>query len=212
MEVTGRKLESENISVLFCEPCEVENSKTSANGACRECKEHMCATCFRHHLKSKQCRNHVLLSLEEFSSLTLDCGSEDVIKCKKHDDENIKFYCRSHDVVGCGDCIVLEHTLCKPEYIKDLAKTFADEDVHKSIVKRVEDLRKMKSDYEQEIEKSKEEIGKMNEKALKDIREFRREINTCLDEAEANLLSEMKKKSKENTAKLEEIENGLQSL
>jgi hypothetical protein len=106
----------------------------------------------------------VLLSLEEFSSPTLDCGSEDVIKCKKHDDEIIKFYCRSHNVVGCGDCIVLEHTSCKPEYIKDLAKTFTDGDVYESIVKH---LRNKKSDYEQEIEKSKDESEKMSEKALK---------------------------------------------
>jgi hypothetical protein len=154
----------------------------------------------------------VLLSLEEFSSLTLDCGSEDVIKCKKHDDEIIKFYCRSHDVTGCGDCIVLEHTSCKPEYIKDLAKSFTDGDVYKSIVKRVEDLGKKKSDCEQEIEKDKEKIGKMNEKTLKEICEFRKEINTCLDEAEENILSEMKQMTMENTGQLEKIEKGLQSL
>jgi hypothetical protein len=154
----------------------------------------------------------MLLSLKEFSSLTLDCGSEDVIKCKKHDDEIIKFYCRSHDVVGCGDCIVLEHTSCKPEYIKDLAKTFIEGDVYKSIVKRVENLKKKKSDYEQEILKSKDVLGKKNEKVLKDIREFRNEINKCLDGAEANILSEMKKMRKENTVKLELIEKGLQSL
>jgi predicted DNA-binding protein (UPF0251 family) len=210
MEVTGGQ--SENIVVLFCESCEVENSKTSANGVCQECKEYMCATCFRHHLKSKRTRHHVLLSLEEFSSLKLDCGSEDVIKCNKHDDEIIKFHCRSHDVVGCGDCMVLEHTSCKPEYIKDLAKTFTDGVVYKSIVKRVEDLTKKKSDYEQDIEKGKEEIGKMNEKALKEIHEFRKEIDTCLDEAEANILSEMKKMTMENTGQLEKIVNGIQSL
>ncbi|XP_060593179.1 uncharacterized protein LOC132747700 [Ruditapes philippinarum] len=172
----------------------------------------MCATCFRHHLKSKRTRHHILLSLEEFSPLTLDCGSEDVIKCKKHDDEIIKFYCRLHDVVGCGDCIVLEHTSCKPEYIKDLAKTFRDGDVYKSIVKRAEDLRKKKSDYEQEIEISKEGIEKMNENALVEIRKFRKEINECLDGAEANLMSEMKEMRKENTAKQEKITTGLQSL
>jgi predicted DNA-binding protein (UPF0251 family) len=130
----------------------------------------------------------------------------------KHDDEIIKFYCRSHDVVGCGDCIVLEHTSCKPEYIKDLAKTFKDGDVYKSIVKRVEDLLKKKSENEQEIVKSKDEIEKMDEMALKEIRKFRKEINICLDEAEANLLSEMKKIRKENTGRRERIEKDLQAI
>ncbi|XP_060558712.1 E3 ubiquitin-protein ligase TRIM71-like [Ruditapes philippinarum] len=168
----------------------------------------MCTTCFRYHLRVKLCRNHVFLSLDEFSTLPLCSGLEDV----KHDNELIKFYCRSHDIVGCGDCIVLGHTSCKPEYISDLAKSFKDGDTYKSIAKRLADLEKQKTDCEHEIDKGKYECEKMNDKALKGLRDFRTEINKCLDEAESKLLSEMKMMRKENTVTKAKIEAVLQSF
>ncbi|XP_060558713.1 E3 ubiquitin-protein ligase TRIM33-like [Ruditapes philippinarum] len=216
MEVAGKRLDIDTESAegesSLCVSCEVENVKTPACGACRECNEKMCTTCFRYHLRVKLCRNHVFLSLDEFSSLSLCSGLEDVTRCEKHDNEIIKFYCRSHDIAGCGDCIVLGHTSCKPEYINDLAKSFKDGDTYKSIVKRLEDLEKQKTVCEQEIEKGKYECENMNENALKGLREFRTEINKCLDKAEARLLSEMKKLKKENTETQTKIEAVLQSF
>lgn len=32
--------------------------------------------------------------------------------CHKHEGEILKFYCKTHDVVGCATCIVLEHRRC----------------------------------------------------------------------------------------------------
>ncbi|XP_060606577.1 E3 ubiquitin-protein ligase TRIM33-like [Ruditapes philippinarum] len=216
MEVAGKRLDTDTQSAegesSLCVSCEVENVETPACGACRECNEEMCTTCFQHHLKGKLCRNHVFLSLDEFSSLSLCSGLEDVTRCEKHDNELIKFYCRSHDIVGCGDCIVLGHASCKPEYINDLAKSFKDGDTYKSIAKRLEDLEKQKTDCEHEIDKGKYECENMNDKALKGLREFRTEINKCLDEAEAKLLSEMKKLRKENTETKAKIEAVLQSF
>ncbi|XP_060606573.1 E3 ubiquitin-protein ligase TRIM33-like [Ruditapes philippinarum] len=216
MEVAGKRVDIDTESAVgessLCVSCEVEKVKTPACGACRECNEKMCTTCFRYHLRGKLCRNHVFLSLQEFCSLSLCSGLEDVTRCEKHDNELIKFYCRSHDIVGCGDCIVLGHTSCKPEYINDLAKSFKDGDTYKSIAKLLEDLEKQKTDYEHEIEKGKYECENMNEKALKGLRDFRTEINKCLDEAEAKLLSQMKILRKENTETKAKIEAVLQSF
>ncbi|XP_060597248.1 E3 ubiquitin-protein ligase TRIM33-like [Ruditapes philippinarum] len=216
MEVAGKRLDNDTESAegesSLCVSCEVENVKTLACGACRECNEKICTTCFRFHLRGKLCRNHVFLSLQEFSSLPLCSGLEDVTRCAKHDSEIIKFYCRSHDIVGCGDCIVLGHTSCKPEYINDLAKSFKDGDTYTSIAKRLEDLEKQKTDCEHEIDKATYECENMNENALKGLRDFRTEINECLDEAEAKLLSEMKKLRKENTETKTKIEALLQSF
>ncbi|XP_053389245.1 E3 ubiquitin-protein ligase TRIM33-like [Mercenaria mercenaria] len=216
MEVAGRKLEAEEDNPrderVFCEPCEVENTKTQANGSCRECKEYMCTTCFRHHLKGKMCRNHVLLPIGKLSSMSLDSSKETVEKCEKHDNEPIKFYCRKHDIVGCGDCIVLGHATCKPEYIKDLAKTFKNGDEFKNLVKKLDMLEVYRTENAGTIKKNKDDIKLMNEKALKEIRQFRSDINIYLDKAEANILSQVKQIAAENTEMQRKLEQDVKGL
>ncbi|XP_045193194.2 E3 ubiquitin-protein ligase TRIM33-like [Mercenaria mercenaria] len=214
MEVAGRKLKTEegtSVDVL-CEPCHAENTKTKANGVCRECKEYMCTACFRHHLKAKLCRNHVLLPTVELSSMSLDSSTEDVEKCGKHDNEPIKFYCRTHDIVGCGDCIVLGHATCKPEYIKDLSKTFGNEDEFKNLVAKLKTLEEYKTENGKTIQKNKYEIELTNERALNEIRQFRSNINIYLDKAEANILSEVEQISAENTKMQTKVEQDVKTL
>ncbi|XP_053401484.1 transcription intermediary factor 1-alpha-like [Mercenaria mercenaria] len=216
MEVAGRKLEAEEETPrdehVFCEPCEVESTKTEANGACRECKEYMCTMCFRHHLKGKLCRNYVLLPIGELSSMSLDSSKEIIEKCEKHENEPIKFYCRTHDIVGCGDCIVLGHATCKPEYIKDIAKTFKNGDEFKNLVKKLDMLELYRAENAKSIQKNKEDIELMNEKALKGIRQFRSDINIYLDKAEANILSEVEQLASENTKMQRKLEQDVKAL
>ncbi|XP_045194598.2 transcription intermediary factor 1-alpha-like [Mercenaria mercenaria] len=216
MEVAGRKSESEEGTSrderVFCEPCQVENTKTKANGACRECKEYMCTTCFRHHLKSKLCRNHVLLPAGELSSMSLDSSTEDEAKCEKHDNEPIKFYCHTHDIVGCGDCIVLEHATCKPNYIKDLAKTFKDGDEFKIVIAKLKMFESYKKKNGETIQKNKDEAELMYERTLKEIRQFRSDINFYLDKAEASMLSQVEQLAAENTKMQRKLEQDVKSL
>jgi hypothetical protein len=47
----------------------------------------------------------------------------------------------------------------------------------------------------------------MNEEALKEMSEFRKEINKCLDEGEAKILSEIKELREENTDTRANLEN-----
>ncbi|XP_053389261.1 transcription intermediary factor 1-alpha-like [Mercenaria mercenaria] len=212
MEVAGRKLETEEgtLSDVFCEPCQVENKKTEANGACRECKEYMCTTCFRHHLKAKHCRNHVLLS--SVASMSLESSTEDAEKCEKHDNEPIKFYCRTHEIVGCGDCIVLGHANCKPEYIKDLAKTFKNGDEFKNVMEKLKIFETHEKESGETIKKNKDEALSMYDRALKEIRQFRSDINIYLDKAEANILSEVEKLATENTKMQRKLEQDVKVL
>lgn len=214
MEVAGKKVETGNLvpkdDQILCELC--EDVKISADGACRDCEEYMCDTCFKHHLKAKSCRNHVLVNLGELSLTTMKSREEDVEKCKKHDNETIKFYCRAHDVIGCGDCMILEHTACKPEYIKDLAKTFKTEEKFKELFAKVDQIDSMKMESEKRLKKNKKEMDLLKEKALKEIRQFRSEINNYFDKAEAEITSEVEKITSENTEQHKKLTEDLMSL
>lgn len=217
MEVAGTRIikakggQSRN-EQLYCELCQEEDVKINAVGVCKECEEYMCDTCFRHHLKAKLCRNHVLVDIGERPTDMLQAKDVDVEKCKKHDNEVIKFYCRTHDTVGCGDCIIFEHKNCKPEYIKDMAKTYETEKNFKEMIEKLAMLESIKGKSEDLLTKNQREIYDLNEKALERIQQFRSDINNYLDKAEADVRLGMKELTTENFEQHKMLEQDMKLL
>ncbi|XP_053386997.1 transcription intermediary factor 1-alpha-like [Mercenaria mercenaria] len=205
MEVSG-KLAEERESLKLCEHCQFVNITTKANGICRECEEYMCDTCFRNHLKGKRNRNHELIDMND-PDISAWKSAEDVEKCKQHDNEAIKFYCRKHEFVGCGDCIILEHSTCKPEYIKDLSKNVQENENFINLMRKIEQLEhENKANYEN-VQKNRKNCKGMHEEVLTKIRKFRTDINIYLDKAEADIISEMKQLMFDNDKLLDKLDN-----
>ncbi|XP_053373387.1 E3 ubiquitin-protein ligase TRIM33-like [Mercenaria mercenaria] len=190
MEVSGKRPSKDKnvgtaVTDTLCEPCQDIHVTTSANGVCRECKEYMCNTCFQHHLKARQCRNHVLVDAGHPSASS--DRAEDLEKCKHHGEETIKYYCRMHNVVGCGDCMISGHGACKPEFIKDISEDFKENDEFKSLVRKLEKMTSAIKDSEKKIQDDKREVMSMHERAIRELREFRTDIIEYLDNAEDEL-------------------------
>ncbi|XP_053386940.1 transcription intermediary factor 1-alpha-like [Mercenaria mercenaria] len=204
MEVSG-KLAEAGQDLQLCEHCQFENVTTKANGICRDCEEYMCDACFRHHLKGKRNRNHELIDMND-PDIAARKSAEEVEKCKKHDDEAIRFYCRKHDIVGCGDCIILEHSTCKPEYIKDLSKNVQETEDFINLKRKIEQLElENKATYEN-VQKNRKDYKGMHEEVLTKIRKFRTDINIYLDKAEAAIISEMKQLMSNNDKLLDKLD------
>ncbi|XP_053388405.1 transcription intermediary factor 1-alpha-like, partial [Mercenaria mercenaria] len=205
MEVSGKVAEARQYLQL-CENCQFENVTTKANGRCRDCEEYMCDTCFRHHLKGKRNRNHQLIDMNDLDIAARKI-SEEVEKCKNHDNEAIKFYCRKHEIVGCGDCFVLEHRTCTAEYIKDISKNVQETVDFINLKRKIEKLElQNKATYETVRNYRKDGKG-MQEEVLTKIRKFRADINIYLDKAEAAIISEMKQLMSDNDKLLHKIDN-----
>ncbi|XP_053389244.1 uncharacterized protein LOC128552238 [Mercenaria mercenaria] len=62
------------------------------------------------------------------------------------------------------------------------------------------------------IQKNREEMKQMNEKVIKEIQQFRSDINKYLDNVEANVLSDVRKLTLENTQIQRKLEKDVQSL
>ncbi|XP_053388407.1 transcription intermediary factor 1-alpha-like [Mercenaria mercenaria] len=205
MEVSGKLAEGRE-SLKLCEHCQFVNITTKANGICRECEEYMCDTCFRNHLKGKRNRNHELIDMND-PDISAWKSAEDVEKCKQHDNEAIKFYCRKHEIVGCGDCIILEHSTCKPEYIKDLSKNLQETEDFIHLKRKIEQLeRENKTSYEN-VQKNRKHCKVVHEEVLTKIRKFRTDINIYLDKAEADIISEMEQLMSDNDKLLDKLDN-----
>ncbi|XP_045184601.2 uncharacterized protein LOC123542702 [Mercenaria mercenaria] len=193
MEVSGRRLDTEeeitDQSKKLCELCEADDVITTANGMCRECEENMCNTCFRHHLKGKFCRDHVLTDFK--TSFFIQEKAVNVEKCTKHTDETIKFYCRKHDMVGCGECMIPAHSVCQPENIKDITIEFQTTEQFKSIMRKLENFMSANIERERVIQENKKTNNNRKGEALKVIKDFRTEIDMYLNNAEANMIQEV---------------------
>ncbi|XP_053387255.1 transcription intermediary factor 1-alpha-like [Mercenaria mercenaria] len=205
MEVSGKIAEARH-GLKLCENCQFEKVTTKANGICRDCEEYMCDTCFRHHLKGKRNRNHELIDMND-PDIAARHISEEVEKCKHHNNEAIKFYCRKHEIIGCGDCFALEHRGCTPEYIKDISKNVQETVDFVNLKRKIELLeRQNKATYET-VRNNRKDCKEMQEEVLIKIRKFRTDINIYLDKAEADIISEMKLLMSDNDKLLDKLDN-----
>ncbi|XP_045184167.2 E3 ubiquitin-protein ligase TRIM33-like isoform X2 [Mercenaria mercenaria] len=217
MEVAGRRVIDDEGDIveetdIECEPCKGEHVATTANGMCRECEEYMCNTCFRHHLKAKQCRSHVLVDTQNVSLIASHKSAGNVEKCKHHVNEEIKFYCRKHDIVGCGECMIPDHSGCNAENIKGLARGFEVTEDFKCLRKKLEGLGASNNENERKVRENQKANKLMYERALKDIRKFRKDVNDYLDKAETYVTNEAKGIENRNTSLLTRLEQDWQHL
>ncbi|XP_045183206.2 uncharacterized protein LOC123541717 [Mercenaria mercenaria] len=196
MDVPGRKFLYEQGSEEFvdipCKPCEDEGKYTASNGLCQECEENMCSTCFRHHKKGKFCKDHVLLDHRYGGSIQKGAGASDegLEKCQQHLKELIKFYCPTHEQVGCGDCMILEHKPCKVEYIPEKATNFKDSKSFESVVKDVKGCNNQSQECLSAIQLNRNVAETVHAKFIDDAEAFRDEIVNHVNKLTADICAQ----------------------
>ncbi|XP_045184251.2 uncharacterized protein LOC123542447 isoform X2 [Mercenaria mercenaria] len=205
MEVTGRKSISQT-NIMFCKPCEDDNKHVPANGLCRECEEHMCIACFGNHKKYKICKDHSMVDIDTNIPDLNDTKEDNFENCLEHKNENIKFYCSSHEKVGCGDCIILEHKTCNVDYVRDISKAFKDSKVYNDIVKHVDSCQKAVQKCSTSISNNKLQIEDVHQGFLADIKSFRDEISSRLDTLEERLVEKANDAKTTDKLRIESLE------
>lgn len=188
-----------------CKPCEEENKKTASDGICKECEEHMCKTCFRHHLKARYCRKHEFLPLtpKEHGSKSV----KRVDQCEKHDKQPVTYYCRKHDHVGCSDCMLFDgHGECQPEHIKRLASNIQEQVEFKCLIAKLGTLSCQNRVNAKQLHENGRYSRELTKILLVKIGGFRAMVNSYLDKAEADLKAETEKIRKENDELLNKLE------
>lgn len=203
MEVSGKR--ALNLQET-CEICQM----ASADGFCNGCIEFMCQKCFKQHTIAKPCRHHVLCSLAQSAGHVSRKIHEE--KCGIHPIENIKYYCRKHEIVGCGDCMIASNGVCKPELIKDLAKNFQDTTEFKDILRKLQKYDTENAENTNLVERNLKENKAFLDKALGEIRKFRKDINDYIDLAEKTMIAEAKKHFMDNETLLSQLQQKIATV
>ncbi|XP_060554983.1 uncharacterized protein LOC132715895 [Ruditapes philippinarum] len=200
MEVPGKQKPKKTFSasrgsaedfLLFCIPCDRDGVRVPAKGYCLTCKEHLCDTCYKHHKKQTPSRHHILLDQDSMPTTpSVPIVKDEFDSCDDHEDEKLKFYCKDHDIVVCSVCVTLNHRLCNVEYIPKLSKHFLDSEELNEIMA---EMKALEDSYKSQIKRVKDElkaISQNHDGVIKAIHQFRKEINTRLDEMEKYVVKE----------------------
>jgi hypothetical protein len=130
-------------------------------------------------------------------------------KCKTHVREYVKYYCRKHDMVTCGDCNVANHHGCKMEFISKLADKFENSSEFKDIVTKIEKLEAERKENKVQLDSNRKENKTCLNKALAEIKKFRKDINEHLDKVEKEIIFEANKMTKQNDDIIDQVEKML---
>ncbi|XP_052788668.1 uncharacterized protein LOC128223427 [Mya arenaria] len=212
MEVGGRKSDDASTDfVLHCQPCLEDGREISANGFCKICKEFMCDPCISAHKRFAMSRNHVILTKDKMPSFYTNKDKADFLPTE-HTSEMIKFYCPTHDDLGCSDCVVLHHITCKVEYLSETAKQYKDSEEYKTLNENISHMETVLFALNNEVNDSEAFISENTKEEIQKLRTFRAHINLVLDTRENMLLKSMKEneiKQKEILSKLRDEIKGL---
>ena len=92
-----------------CDCC--TKASTSAIVFCCGCCIFMCSSCRDDHQHWRELASHELVDLgkeKKQKKASFKVPAQDN-KCPEHSDEKLKFYCEDCEVLGCRDCIILNH-------------------------------------------------------------------------------------------------------
>jgi BMFP domain-containing protein YqiC len=188
MEVTGRKEFSR--PAIFCRPCQRDDETVHAEGYCETCNEFICSSCITAHRKLASTKSHMIKSRDEMP--TYQAESDPCTElCDVHVNEIVKFYCQQHDSVGCGDCMVLNHTSCNVKLVSDVSSNYDNSDDLFGIKHRLDHLRKNIASCEKEIKGSLETAEEIKTNTIREIKRFRKEIEDYLNKMEEDLLQKV---------------------
>lgn len=96
---------------IKCKICELQNKDTFALLKCLNCGDFLCEDCGKAHTLTRMTMEHKVRPLSDLQDGTQDKEMRDkqMILCKAHEGEPVKYYCESCSVPVCRECQLDNH-------------------------------------------------------------------------------------------------------
>ena len=122
-DITTYELKMKSKKEIECDRCVDPENGPAVSFCCNECK-FLCKVCTKDHKTWRKTLHHELINLSEKKK------KGDVLKniphapmtCNAHPDATLTYFCESHHILLCRDCVLLEHKSCEYQMIKIAAK------------------------------------------------------------------------------------------
>jgi len=189
---------------MYCKLC--PSVKATAYCLHWQCKVYLCLNCAGHHKILPATASHKLLEGDKFPSFYTTGHGEDVRQCPDHPEEEIKFYCPSHDVLCCRDCNVLnKHDQCTKHYIPEISKEFLESSEYTKLTEEFHSSEDKIKDFFKKIDACLRAVESINTNVVEQFTSYKALIMAYLDQREKELLVELKTIRDRDTAALDEL-------
>jgi len=182
---------------------------------CVDCRIYLCGSCEGNHKKIPTLKNHrVLKDIKMPSSLYQGNGNiaYDLRRCSDHPQEEIKFFCASHDAVYCGLCNTTKHNGCQQKYIPELCKDYINSEDYKKVTAYFQSTDTTTNTVLKEIENCMKKVDQLNCSQVEKLRKFRVLIIAYLDQREKELLHEIQLTRDKDHAALKKLQNSVNTI
>lgn len=176
-------------TMAWCQPCKAENEHKYANAFCRQCSEYLCSSCIVSHRRFQKLKSHKLLEQDKMpkpNQLQKSAELSKASSCPKHVGY-VKFYCRLHDIVGCGTCMVLEHRTCKIKLVTDAAENLEKLEISNQLVELIGTTKEQLENCTTEIKSAHRLCNLFRLNTLVKIKNLKTEANEFLDTKEQEI-------------------------
>ena len=195
-------------SQSFCGICDIRHSYKPSEVWCPDCEEGLCAECIEHHSLVKLSRDHITIPIGEYRKLP-----SYVLEVKEHCSEhNGKFqiYCKEHECLCCGICIIEAHRDCLDvaileNSIKDVKKS----DIFNEIEQLINEMTGMIGKIRQNRETNSGVVREQKIIVENEILDMRTKINNHLDKLQEDLMKELTETEKQITDETHELQVSL---
>ncbi|XP_063400251.1 uncharacterized protein LOC134684871 [Mytilus trossulus] len=212
-------------STIVCGVCDLRRITKPSIIWCFECDEGLCSECKDHHSRSKGTRKHDTLPISEYQKIP-----RDIVKitdtCANHN-EKFTFYCKKHDSLCCGSCIVENHMECRDfdkltDVIQNTKLSNAFYEIEQSLEELSDNIHIIRKDRENNLGRLSKEKMQI-EQAIKQTRitinthlnKIQDDIIKKLNETEVNeskIISELLISLKENDREITEIRTKIENI
>ena len=124
VETAGYQARLTSGSAISCDSC-VDSTSGSAVAFCTDCCEFLCKSCREFHRRSKRTLKHEVheISEKKRTNFTQSMKSREFYCTEpKHENEVLKFYCKTCDQLICRDCVLIKHKAHEHTDLSEIAK------------------------------------------------------------------------------------------
>ena len=169
-----------------CGPCHSEGFEKQALRYCEDCEEFLCFSCEISHKRFKSFKAHTILSDHELPSRRRKTQDDsDKIVCVCESNKEAIYFCCNHEEVFGQICMTIKHRKCNTSLLSETDEKYSISWLNQ-IQEEMQNLSIKFEEFESVRASDLQKLQSMNEECLKEMQNFRKEINQSLDTLEQN--------------------------
>ncbi|XP_052805099.1 uncharacterized protein LOC128234715 [Mya arenaria] len=182
---------SDQVYDYCCSKCDEHGKNIEAQHFCPECEHYLCDKCVRLHKGYH--RQHTVYGrgdIQKWAGFSMD-------RCDQHSNK-LEVHCDDHQELCCSVCVALNHRQCSSiSHLPDLAQGFIETVEFKLLPAAVKKIKHVLDGLRNARMKDQASLKDSYKNILAEIKSFRKEITTMLDQLEKKAVEQLESKVKD---------------